>query len=166
MTMDFIENERIEKLHDRVRNIGSNLAVAESCTGGLIGGAITSIPGSSDVFEGGVIAYSNEIKREQLGVSNSSLEEHGAVSKEVARRMVEELCHRYEVELGVSVTGIAGPSGGTEEKPVGLVYSGIATGSRIEVFRHVFEGDRASVREETVRTVLDKLLDHLPMIDH
>lgn len=156
-----MDEKRVEKLHDSLRQSGARLATAESCTGGLIGGKITSVPGSSDVFEGGVIAYSNRIKREKLGVSESTLKDHGAVSEPVARRMVEGVCDRFEVDVGVSVSGIAGPSGGTKEKPVGLVYLGFSVDGRVDVLRNVYDGIRASVREQTVRTVVDKLLDRL-----
>ncbi len=164
--MNTINAQRIEKLHDRLRNSGNKLAVAESCTGGLIGSAVTCVSGSSDVFEGGIIAYSNRIKREELGVSRTSLHKHGAVSEPVARQMVEGLCRRFEVEVGVSVSGIAGPTGGTEKKPVGLVYSGVAVADQVGILRNVFAGDRANVRQQTVRTVIDELIDRLPTTDN
>jgi PncC family amidohydrolase len=157
---DFAEHH-IEELHECLRNADQKLAVAESCTGGLIGGAITSVPGSSDVFEGGVIAYTNAIKRKELHVSGATLDKYGAVSEPVARQMVDGLCASFEVPVGISVSGIAGPSGGTEEKPVGLVYAGIRVDEQVDVIENVFEGDRATVRERTVRTVLEELLNRL-----
>ena len=104
------------------RERGLTLATAESCTGGLVAARLTSVPGSSDVFVGGVVAYSNEVKRSELGVPRETLEAHGAVSEETAAAMAEGARERLGVDVAVSVTGVAGPGGGTEEKPVGLVY--------------------------------------------
>ncbi|MFP4646181.1 MAG: CinA family protein [Candidatus Bipolaricaulota bacterium] len=103
------------------------LGVAESCTGGLVGNLITDVPGSSDYFVGGLVAYHNRIKRELLHVSNRTLEEHGAVSAQTAEEMACGVLKLFKVDLGLSTTGIAGPGGGTSEKPVGLVYISVAT---------------------------------------
>ena len=105
---------------------GMTIATAESCTGGLIGAAITAIPGSSKPFKGGVIAYDNSIKSKLLGVPTGMIHEYGAVSREVARAMAIGAVHALNVDLVISVTGIAGPGGGTTEKPVGTVWMGLA----------------------------------------
>ena len=107
---------------DRCRALGWSLATAESCTGGLVAAALTAIPGSSDVITGGIVAYANEVKTGELGVSAELIEQHGAVSAEVAEAMARGARERLGVDVAVSVTGVAGPGGGTEEKPVGLVY--------------------------------------------
>ena len=128
------------------RDRGLTLATAESCTGGMVSGRLTEVPGSSDVFVGGVVAYSNAVKLAELGVPAELLEEHGAVSEEVARAMAEGVCARLQADVGVSVTGVAGPGGGTPEKPVGLVFLH-ATGPGVErSLRFEIPGDRPLVR--------------------
>ncbi|MFW6309047.1 MAG: competence/damage-inducible protein A [bacterium] len=127
-----------EGLTDR----GQTIALAESCTGGLIGNRITDIPGSSDYFLGGIIAYSNRIKENILGVKRESLEKYGAVSKQVAREMAVGIRKNYDSDFGLSVTGIAGPGGGTEEKPVGLVYVSVAFPGGINSYQLNLEGNR------------------------
>ena len=107
---------------DRCRERGLTLATAESCTGGLVAARLTSVPGSSDVFVGGIVSYANEVKIGELGVPAELIEQHGAVSAEVAEAMARGARERLGVDVAVSVTGVAGPDGGTEEKPVGLVY--------------------------------------------
>ena len=107
---------------DRCRDRGWTLATAESCTGGLVAAGLTAIPGSSDVVVGGIVSYANEVKIGELGVPAELIEEHGAVSAEVAEAMARGARERLGVDVAVSVTGVAGPGGGTEEKPVGLVY--------------------------------------------
>jgi nicotinamide-nucleotide amidase len=138
-------------LGDRLRESGETLAVAESCTGGLIGKMITDPPGASDYFRGGVLAYDNAVKQSVLGVRADTLEAAGAVSGPVARQMAEGVRQSVDADWGVGVTGIAGPGGGTEEKPVGLVFIGVAGPEGTEVHRHVFPGDREYVR---IRTAL------------
>jgi nicotinamide-nucleotide amidase len=138
------------------------LATAESCTGGLIAGALTEIAGSSDVVERGFVTYSNAAKTDLLGVPADMIAAHGAVSEEVARAMAEGvLAHAPCVDLAVSVTGIAGPGGATPGKPVGLVYLGIGKrgqgAPRVE--RHVFPGDRTAVRHASVARALAMLLE-------
>jgi nicotinamide-nucleotide amidase len=127
------------------------LATAESCTGGLIAATLTAIAGSSDVVERGFVTYSNEAKMELLGVTAESLAMAGAVSEEVARAMADGAISRSRADIALSVTGIAGPGGATETKPVGLVFIGAAMrGGTLLVERHVFGGDRAAVREASV----------------
>ncbi len=145
------------------RRAGSKLATAESCTGGAIAAALTDIAGSSDVFERGFVVYSNEAKSELLGVPAALIARHGAVSEEVAAAMAEGALAHSRADSVVSVTGIAGPGGGTPAKPVGLVYIGCARrGGRPAVERHVFAGDRAAVRRATVKRALELLLTDAP----
>lgn len=133
------------------------VATAESCTGGLIGARITSVHGSSAYYVGGVIAYADAVKFRELGVVRSDLEQEGAVSEMVARQMAVGVRDRFGADYGVAVTGIAGPSGGTEEKPVGLVYLAVAHGGGTEVRRHIFSGNRQTIREMTCITALHVL---------
>ncbi len=125
---------------------GATLSVAESCTGGLVSERLTSISGSSRSFFGGAVVYSNELKSEFANVPPSVLERHGAVSKETAEAMAEGIRERCDTTLGVGVTGIAGPTGGTEEKPVGLVYVGVSDGKTTDVVERRFAGDRERIR--------------------
>jgi nicotinamide-nucleotide amidase len=133
---------------------GVRLAVAESCTGGLIGTRLTEIPGSSDVFVGGVIAYDNAAKRELLGVPSSMLEEHGAVSEPVARIMADNVARRFGVAAGISVTGIAGPGGGTQAKPVGTVWLACTLNGELESRRSLFPGSRHEIRARAAQAAL------------
>lgn len=149
------------------RKNGAKLVTAESCTGGLIGGALTEIPGSSDVFERGHIVYSNHAKTVLLGVQNDTLKQHGAVSSETAAEMAAGalLHHPRETAgsryLSVAVTGVAGPGGGSAEKPVGTVWFGIAvleSGQKtpqVTTEKHVFDGDRRAVRLAAINKALD-----------
>lgn len=161
MDSTWIDPERIETLHDHLRRLSATVSVAESCTGGLLGGAITEVSGSSDVFLGGLTAYANSIKERLLDVDRSALKKHGAVSDVVAKQMAHGVRERFDTTCAVSVTGIAGPAGGTEEKPVGLVFLGFRTNNTKTVIRRVFDGDRRMVREQTVRTAVDELIDIL-----
>jgi nicotinamide-nucleotide amidase len=127
------------------------LVTAESCTGGLIAATLTAIAGSSDVVERGFVTYSNEAKREMLGVSEQSLATAGAVSEEVARAMADGALAHSRADIALSVTGIAGPGGATPTKPVGLVYIGAARrGGTLLVERHVFSGDRGAIRNASI----------------
>lgn len=138
---------------------GWTAATAESCTGGLVAGALTAVAGSSAVVDRGFVTYSNAAKTDLLGVSDLLLEAHGAVSEAVARAMAEGARDRAGTDLSVSITGIAGPGGGSVEKPVGLVHFGCASPSGIVHERHVFGGlDREGVRLASVRTALRLLL--------
>jgi len=142
---------------DRLRPRRQTLSVAESCTGGLLGAAITAVAGASDVFRGGVLSYADDVKRDVLGVSSDDLRRCGAVSEEVARAMAEGVRRRIETDWGVAITGIAGPTGGSEDKPVGLVYWAVAGPEGCEVRHRVFAGDRERVREWSVNSALDLL---------
>jgi nicotinamide-nucleotide amidase len=145
---------------DRARAEGLRIATAESCTGGLIAANLTDIPGSSDVFERGFVTYSNDSKTELLGVPADLIDENGAVSEPVAHAMAEGALARSRADIAVAVTGIAGPGGGSAEKPVGLVFIGAAKkGDPTIVQRHVFPGDRADIRQATVLRALELLLN-------
>lgn len=146
-----------EKLVALLKARGLTAATAESCTGGGVGSAITSVAGSSAVFAGGVISYSNEVKENVLGVSHEDLIEVGAVSSEVAAQMAEGARKLLGVDLAVSLTGIAGPDGGSEEKPVGLVWFGLSTKDGVRTEKAIFRGDRARVREQAVTHALGML---------
>lgn len=131
------------------------VVTAESCTGGLIAAALTAIAGSSDVVDRGFVTYSNEAKREMIGVPWDAILGHGAVSEPVARAMAAGALARSSADIAVSVTGVAGPGGGTDEKPVGLVHFGaVRAGFDPIVERHVFPGDRDQIRRLTVLTAL------------
>jgi nicotinamide-nucleotide amidase len=143
------------ELLELCRRARLKLATAESCTGGLIAGCLTEIAGSSDVVERGFVTYSNEAKSELLGVPKMLINLKGAVSEEVARAMAEGALSRSLADLTVAVTGVAGPGGGTKEKPVGLVHFACAGRGRPTMAHHeVFPGDRAAVRDATVQTAL------------
>jgi nicotinamide-nucleotide amidase len=130
---------------------GLKLGAVESCTGGLIAAVLTAIPGSSDVFERGFVTYSNEAKAELVGVPPALIAEHGAVSEPVARRMAEGGVVHSPADLVVSVTGVAGPGGGSAAKPVGLVWIGLARRDGPTLAeRHIFPGDRTAIRAATV----------------
>jgi nicotinamide-nucleotide amidase len=133
---------------------GMRLAVAESCTGGLLGARLTEIPGSSDVFVGGVIAYDDAVKVEVLGVPEALLAAHGAVSEPVAREMAQGAVRRFAVDGAVSVTGIAGPGGGSAEKPVGTVWIGCTLAGSVETRRSMFAGTRREIRERAAQAAL------------
>lgn len=127
-----------------------SVSVAESCTGGLLASAFTKEAGASDYFLGGVVAYSNHLKSTLLDVPEDMLEQHGAVSPEVAQEMAESIMRISGSDIGLSTTGIAGPGGGSSQKPVGLVYIGIATLTHTEVSECRFSGDRQAVQQQAV----------------
>lgn len=138
---------------------GWTLSVAESCTGGLVGHLVTQVPGSSAYFRGGIIAYADEAKRDLLGVGSETLERHGAVSQQTALEMARGALRQLKSDLAVSVTGIAGPSGGGPEKPVGLTWVGVASpqGERAEQF--IFQGDRSENKRDAARAALRLVLE-------
>lgn len=136
------------------------IATAESCTGGLLSHILTSTSGSSIYFKGGVVAYSNEIKERVLGVQEHTLLLYGAVSAQCAQEMAEGIRSKFEVDIGLSTTGIAGPTGGTPEKPVGLVWIGISTAEETKTFQYNFPGTREEVKKGTAAEVLAYLIKH------
>lgn len=139
---------------------GLTVSAAESCTGGMVSAAFTDYPGISSVFLEGVVTYANEAKI-RLGVTNASLKAHGAVSRQVAGEMADAVRKRAGSMFGISTTGIAGPSGGTEKKPVGLVYVGISTEKGTKTYALRLCGDRAAVRRKTVQAVFHFLYKEL-----
>ncbi|MGI6491664.1 MAG: nicotinamide-nucleotide amidohydrolase family protein [Pelotomaculum sp.] len=156
------DEEIIEESVGHLLRQGSlTLATAESCTGGLIAARITDLPGSSDYFKGGVVAYTNEIKQKFLGVPADVLEEFSAVSSETACAMAEGIRTRAASDFGLSVTGIAGPSGDSPGKPVGLVYIGFCTPEGVTSNRYIFPGNRNDVRQGTANTALNILKRYL-----
>lgn len=146
----------------RAAAAGVSLATAESCTGGLIGVRLTEIPGSSEVYQGGVVCYSNRLKSEQLGVPPALLEEHGAVSEAVVRAMAEGARHKLGADLTVAVTGIAGPGGGTPEKPVGSVWLAVADATGTVARSSMFPGSRREIRGRAAQAALWMLRSRLP----
>lgn len=136
---------------------GEILATAESCTGGLVGAELTDVPGSSGWYTGGVVSYSNGLKRELLGVSEETLRDHGAVSSEVAAEMAVGARRRLGADRALAVTGVAGPGGGTPEKPVGTVWFGLDGPNGVTTFERRFPGDRAGIRRRSVIAVLERL---------
>lgn len=148
-------------LGEVLREKKATIALAESCTGGLISHRITNVPGSSAYFERGIIAYSNQAKVDYLGVSGEILKDFGAVSSETAMAMASGIRKAANSTFGLAVTGIAGPGGGTAEKPVGLVYIAIAGPKGTEVSSFRFDGDRAGIKEKTVEAALEWLLSEV-----
>jgi nicotinamide-nucleotide amidase len=146
-----------EVILDRCRAEGRTIAVAESCTGGLLGARLTAVPGSSDVVLGGVIAYHNTVKERQLGVPAAVLAEHGAVSEPVARQMASGVRASLGASIGIAITGIAGPGGGSEEKPVGTVWMAVDVDGEVRAHRSVFIGDRAEIRFRASQFALELL---------
>lgn len=152
-----LESQIGELLSER----GWTLAVAESCTGGLLGHRITSVSGSSSYFQGGVISYSDEVKESILGVPEETLIEHGAVSKETAQAMAQGARRLLRTDVALSVTGVAGPTGGTPEKPVGLVYVGLAAEGADLWEKYIWHGDRTENKERSAQAALELLLKYL-----
>jgi nicotinamide-nucleotide amidase len=152
----FSEDERsiAEIVLDLARARGLTLATAESCTGGLVASRLTAVPGSSDIFRGGVVAYADDVKEHELGVGASVLAEHGAVSAETARGMAEGARSRLGTDVAVAVTGIAGPGGGTDDKPVGLVFLHAVGPDGEEARRIDLPGDREMIRGRAAAAAL------------
>ena len=140
---------------------GTMIATAESCTGGLVAGAITSIAGSSGWFERGFVTYSDLAKEQQLGVASSTIERFGAVSEETAKAMAEGAVRGSAAQWAVAVTGIAGPDGGSPDKPVGTVWFAWAGPDHLQTLKRQFDGDRAAVRQASVQVALEGLIDRL-----
>jgi len=149
----------LKNVSDQLRKNNITVATAESCTGGLLAHLLTNISGSSEYFERGVITYSNKSKMELLGVPQETIKEYGAVSKQTAKAMAIGIKEQANVDIGISTTGITGPTGGTKEKPVGLVYIGIATSRKTEVKRFLFSKDRLQNKEKTCYKALEFLLE-------
>ena len=157
-----LQADLVEKLAERLRARQQWLVTAESCTGGLIAGACTDLAGSSDWFERGFVTYSNAAKTELLGVPADVIARHGAVSEPVARAMARGAVAHARAHVGVAVTGVAGPGGGSLDKPVGTVWFGWHVPGVTETECRRFDGDRAAVRAQTVAHALARLLELLP----
>jgi nicotinamide-nucleotide amidase len=137
------------------------ISTAESCTGGLLSHVLTGISGSSTYFMGGVVAYSNAIKEQVLGVRSETLQQYGAVSEQTAREMADGIRKKFGTDIGLSTTGVAGPTGGTHDKPVGLVWMGISTPAVTHAFKCRFKGERLDIMRSTVIEILTCLLSEL-----
>jgi nicotinamide-nucleotide amidase len=156
------DNESLEEVTGNLlRRKKLSLAVAESCTGGMLGETLTTVPGSSDYFKGGIISYDGEIKEKLLGVPHTLLTQFGEVSEPVAKAMAEGVRKKCNSDVGLSITGIAGPTGGSQEKPVGLVYIGLADAGQTLVQKHYFHNGRQAIRLRSVRRALNMLRLHI-----
>ena len=151
----------MDKLFDFLKLNNLTISTAESCTGGMIASAITDVSGSSSFFGTGVVTYSNDAKMKLIGVSKETLDAFGAVSEQTAREMAQGVLKLGEADVSVAVTGIAGPTGGTPEKPVGLVYIGVCGKGGTFVYKNIFSGNRDQVRKQTVNRAFELVYDYL-----
>ncbi len=151
------DTKLLNKVFTLLKSQNLTISTAESCTGGLIAHTLTNISGSSDYFDRGIVSYSNKSKMELLDVPKDLLIKHGAVSKEVAEAMADGIRIKSNVDIGISTTGIAGPTGGTEEKPVGFVYIAVSTKDDTQVEKFLFTGDRLQNKENTCEAALEML---------
>ena len=159
--MRLIDGEIPDKISNMLKNQKLVIATAESCTGGLIAHTLTNISGSSEYFDRGIVSYSNRAKMELLDVPEDMLKKYGAVSMEVAKTMAKGVRIKSNVDIGISTTGIAGPTGGSKEKPVGLVFIAVSTERNTVVKKFNFSGDRSRNKKSTCDAALDMLLDVL-----
>lgn len=151
----------MDKLFELMKKRKLSLSTAESCTGGMIASAVTNVSGASDIFGMGVVTYSNEAKMKLIGVKEETLKKYGAVSAKTASEMAEGVLKLSQADVSVAVTGIAGPTGGTSEKPVGLVYIGVSGKYGTFTFENNFKGNRDEVRRQTVDKALEEVYDYL-----
>ena len=156
-----VDGKLLNKIYLKLIEKNYKIATAESCTGGLISHNLTNIPGSSNFFDRGIISYSNQSKVDLLDVPKELIEKYGAVSAKVALAMAEGLRKNFGVDVGLSTTGIAGPSGGSKEKPVGLVFIGISIKDKSNVKKYIFKGDRLKNKISFCNAALNFLLDVL-----
>ncbi len=152
---------KLKALHELLLQQHLRIATAESCTGGLISASLTSLPGSSDYMMGGVVSYTDEIKKRILQVPKEVLDKYGAVSKETAEAMLVGILNLFQPDYGLSITGFAGPSGGTETNPVGTVYIAVGTSLSRQVKRCRFNGDRAEIRYSATVEALQLLYNEI-----
>ncbi len=157
------QKQLLQLIIDKLRDKKQTISFAESCTGGQIAAAITSIGGSSDVFNGSVVSYSNDIKHEWLGVSKEILTNHGAVSRECVEEMLKGIIKMAHANYGVAVSGIAGPNGGSEAKPVGTVFIGLINNDVTDIHHCNFSGDRQSVQKQSVDFAINLIAKHLEL---
>lgn len=151
----------MDKLFELLKKYNLTISTAESCTGGMIASAITDVSGSSEFFGTGIVTYSNEAKMNLIGVSKETLEQYGAVSEQTAKQMAEGVLKLADSSISVSVTGIAGPTGGTAEKPVGLVYIGVSGRYGTYAYKNKFDGNRQNVRKQTVERAFELVYDYI-----
>jgi nicotinamide-nucleotide amidase len=156
-----VDRNLLNKVSDELKKHHYTVATAESCTGGLLAHLLTNISGSSEYFDRGVITYSNTAKKDLLNVPQTILDTYGAVSEQTASAMAQGIRTNAGVDIGLSTTGVAGPTGGTKEKPVGLVYIGIATKKNIVVKRFLFTGNRLANKESTCSAALTLIIETL-----
>jgi len=142
-----------------LKRSGKTIAIAESCTGGAVSHIITNTPGSSEYFLGGLIAYSDDSKMNLLGVSKETLQKHGAVSAETVAEMAAGVRNSFKSTIGISISGIAGPGGGSSEKPVGTVYIGLTDGKEEKQYHYHFRGDRLFIKREILLTALELIIE-------
>ena len=158
-----LDTSVLEDFHKVALEKGITIGTAESCTGGLVGKTLTDLGGSSGYYQGGIISYANTVKEQILGVSSETLATYGAVSEETAKEMVEGVFRVLHTDYAIATTGIAGPGGGSQEKPVGLVYIGIGTPRGMTVYKEIFIGDRSSIRnsvaERAIQYVYKELIE-------
>ena len=153
--------EKVKELVELLISKNLKIASAESCTGGLFASSIVSVAGSSAIIDASIVTYSNEAKMKYCGVKAETLEVYGAVSEEVAKEMAEGIAYECGADVGVSFSGIAGPGGATETKPVGMVCMGLSFNGEVYTFTNIFKGDRTAVREQSVEFMINTLLDVL-----
>ena len=153
-----VDIKLLNKVSDELKKQHLTMATAESCTGGLLAHTLTNLSGSSEYFDRGVITYSNTAKKELLSIPEHLLAHYGAVSPQIAEAMANAIREQSSVDIGISTTGIAGPTGGTKDKPVGLVYIGISTKKETVVKRFLFSGDRLTNKESTCTAALELLV--------
>ena len=159
---DLFTTQQMEELQELLRQNQKTLTCAESCTGGLIASLITEISGSSDIFNGSIVSYSNEIKMQELNVKKNNLEQFGAVSQEVVADMLDGALSKFKANYAIAVSGIAGPNGGTKLKPIGTVVIGIASSNAYKkVVTYHFDSNRKAVQIQTAKTSLQNLLNFL-----
>lgn len=156
-----LDTSVLEDFHKVALEAGITIGTAESCTGGLVGKMLTDLGGSSGYYQGGVISYANAVKEQVLGVSSETLATYGAVSEETAKEMVEGVFRVLRTDYAIATTGIAGPGGGSQEKPVGLVYIGIGTPRGITVYKEIFIGDRTSIRKSVAERAIQYVYKEL-----
>ena len=156
-----LDTSVLEEFHKVALEKGITIGTAESCTGGLVGKMLTDLGGSSGYYQGGIISYANAVKEQVLGVSPETLATYGAVSEETAKEMVEGVFRVLRTDYAIATTGIAGPGGGSQEKPVGLVYIGIGTPRRITVYKEIFIGDRTSIRKSVAERAIQYVYKEL-----
>jgi nicotinamide-nucleotide amidase len=166
MATDSVVHQLAVRAGNKLRDMHLFLATAESCTGGMVATAITDISGSSGWFERGFVTYSNQAKTEMIGVPADLIDKHGAVSEQVARAMAEGALRNSRAQVSLAITGVAGPGGGTETKPVGMVC--FAWSNRLETTAetHVFKGDREQIRVQAAAHALRGLLEHIEKYEH